>query len=333
MLGDDYVPGALALAHSLRSCGSRAARVVLVSSDVSAQARADLSVLFDEVVPVDLLQGRAVHKEWKRFSSGAQNGQQMYQWLDKSFTKLQVIGLTEYDKVALLDADMLCVSNPDELFQLRAPAAICSAFKDKDPAAHDQWHGRRLSEHQVRQAIETNWGMRGCINLLRPSAAHLSLVRDVLSTYGGYGVRRLFIGADEKLLSDLYLDQWTHVHQRFGLTSWKSGPEFTGERPAVMLHFVTEKPWRPAPVDVKNGSGDSAWPDYLFFYRTAKQLVAEQPALRRHFERHIRFMQPYVPQEERMQLGDEKPAGTTAAADGDKPATQADSQASAAAVA
>jgi hypothetical protein len=322
MLGDDYVAGALALAHSLRQCGSRASLVVLVSSDVSEAARADLAHLFDEVVPVALLQGRAVHKEWKRFTSGSQNGQKMYQWLDKSFTKLQVLGLTQYAKVCLLDADMLCVSDPDALFALRAPAAICSLFKEKDPASHAEWHGKRLSEGQVSQSIERGWGMRGCCNLLAPNAAHLALLQQVLSVHGGYGERRLFIGADEKMLSDLYRDQWSHVHQRFGLTSWKSGPEFVGDLPPVFLHYVTEKPWRPAPIDVANGSGTSAWPDYLVWYRTARGIVAKQPSLRPYFDKHIRFMQPHVPPEERDTEARKESIGGAAAANTAAPADQ-----------
>jgi hypothetical protein len=293
-LGDDYVAGALALAHSLRMAGTRAELVVLVSADVSESARAHLRLLFDAVHEVPLLRGRAIHKEWKRFTQGLQNGQKMYDWIDYSFTKMHVLSLTQYDKVALLDADMLCQSPPDELWKVHAPAGVCSLLPDDSPTGQELHHGQRLTMAQVGRSVERSYGIRGCLALLKPNRAHFELLQRVLEKYGGYGERRYFIGADEKLLTDLYLDQWSHIHLRFGVASWKSSPRELGSKPAVFLHFVTEKPWRPAPINVKGGSGKQPWPDLFIFHKAVRSLLDQFPQLTPYFQLHLDFMQPFI---------------------------------------
>ena len=249
MLGDSYVAGALVLGQSLRSRGTRASLVVLVSPCVSSGARSDLARLFDLVLEVPLLKARAVHQEWKKFTAAgaAPDGGRMYGWIDYSFTKFHVLTLTQFHKVCLLDADMLCVAESsdagsgeggvDSVFALRAPAGVCSTILDA--RSNQAMHGRRLSPEQVAQSLRS-YGMRGCIYMLRPNQSHFELVASVLAKHGGYGLNALYVGADEKLMTDLYADQWTHMHWRWGSNSWKSDLKTLGAH-AMFLHYVTDK--------------------------------------------------------------------------------------------
>jgi hypothetical protein len=286
MLGDSYVPGALVLAHSIRSAGSRAALVVMVSSDVSPAARTDLKLVFDEVIEVDLLQGRAIHQEWKRYTKAgsAGHGRTMYEWIDKSFTKFNVLALTQYDRVCLLDADMLCVGSPDGIFDLRAPAGLCSTIVDI--AGNESMHGRRLTHQQVESSWRS-YGMRGCLYMVRPNRAHFKLVQDTLREYGGYGERRFYIGADEKLMTDLFLDEWTHAHWQYGCNSWKSAPDVIG-RSAIFLHYVTEKPWQPKEV----------WPDTLQWNTHARAVIDAYPQVETRFRTHLEAIARHAQQKQ-----------------------------------
>lgn len=282
MLGDSYVPGALVLGHSIRSSGSRCSLVVMVSEDVSESARSDLALVFDEIINVPIIEGRAIHQEWKRYTkpnngngNGNANGsaQPMYQWIDKSFTKFNVLGLTKYARVCLLDADMVCVGQPDEIFSLRAPAGICSTIVGGD--ANNVMHGQRLSQAEV-EASWRSYGMRGCLYMVEPNTAHLDLVRSTLREFGGYGERRFYIGADEKLMTDLYLDEWSHAHWSFGCNSWKCDRALIGRDP-TFLHYVTDKPWRPKEV----------WPDTYKWSAYARDIIQRHPHIEHRFTQHF----------------------------------------------
>jgi len=121
MRGDAYVPGALALAASLRGSGTAAATVCMVTPDVSAGARALLSRAFDRVALVDPLTypTRPMPTAKQREIYGG--------WISDACTKWRCLGLAEYARVIVLDADTVLLGNCDHLFDLPAPAGIFSS--------------------------------------------------------------------------------------------------------------------------------------------------------------------------------------------------------------
>ncbi|KAK9805582.1 hypothetical protein WJX72_006216 [[Myrmecia] bisecta] len=226
MLGDKYVPGALALGWSLRRFRSNQTDlVVLITQDVSQQARGALAEVFDFVQLVDFIQARTLRNQGRRF-------QHMYQWEDMSFTKFQALSLTQYEKVLLLDADMVAVASPEELFSIRAPAGMCSAVKG--PAEQLQWHSRILPAEMVARSVARGYGIKGCLYLVEPSAHDLQALKDTLAATPAYGNSREYCGPDERLISEYYafgrdakhavpssspLDApqgWTHIHEIVG---------------------------------------------------------------------------------------------------------------------
>ena len=67
MIGDEYVPGALVLAYSLKKVKTKARLVVMVTKDVSEKARNQLKLIFDDIVEVPYVEAKAYQKDWKRF--------------------------------------------------------------------------------------------------------------------------------------------------------------------------------------------------------------------------------------------------------------------------
>jgi hypothetical protein len=164
-LGDDYVPGALTLAHSIKQSGSTAARVALVSSDVSEKARKLLSLVYSKVVEVPVID---VKVPLKRRNDKKQDAK--LAWISKAFTKLNALNLVEFEKVCLLDADHICAANPDAVFKVTAPAAICTALlRPNDAAAHGQ-----VVPIKTFDAAYRDLGFRGCTYLFRPSATEFA---------------------------------------------------------------------------------------------------------------------------------------------------------------
>ncbi|NBQ70023.1 MAG: hypothetical protein EBU46_14830, partial [Nitrosomonadaceae bacterium] len=135
MRGDAYVPGALALAASLRASGTAAATVCMVTDDVSAGARALLGRAFDRVVAVDKLTYPACPMRTEK-----QNA--LYgSWIADSFTKWRCLGFVEYARVIFLDADTVLLGNCDHLFAVPAPAGIFSSPWARPYAAQESGGG------------------------------------------------------------------------------------------------------------------------------------------------------------------------------------------------
>ena len=106
-----YLTGALVLGYSLMKTGTQYDRVILVTPDVSNEYQLYLSKVFTHVIKIEYVKvsPSIFSDENTRFSN--------------VFTKLTCLSLTQYDKIILLDLDMIVAHNFDHVFKLRPPAA------------------------------------------------------------------------------------------------------------------------------------------------------------------------------------------------------------------
>jgi len=109
---DSFGPGAQVLLHSLRTSISakdkdvaiRPVVVVLVTPEISERTRKGLEGFCDELLTVEPIANPYAENS---HVSG---------WVDSGFTKLQIWGLTQFERVVYLDADCLVVEDIQELF-------------------------------------------------------------------------------------------------------------------------------------------------------------------------------------------------------------------------
>lgn len=123
-----YVLGALVLGHSIRSTGSKHALVCLHTDDVP-EAYIDL---LSRVWDCRVIQ----HVESSKRLCWPDQADRF----EKVFTKLNGLGLVEFEKIVMMDIDMLVVKNIDDLFDLPAPAAM------KRGMTSMQWWGQKHGE-------------------------------------------------------------------------------------------------------------------------------------------------------------------------------------------
>ncbi|KAH6889991.1 family 8 glycosyl transferase [Thelonectria olida] len=117
LLSDNYLPGALVLAHSLRDAGTRYKLAVLVTLDsVSAEAIAQLRTVYDYIFPVP------------RIRNGSPGNLSLMDRPDlhSAFTKINLWKLTEFSKIVYIDADVVAYQAPDELFNIPHPFAAAA---------------------------------------------------------------------------------------------------------------------------------------------------------------------------------------------------------------
>lgn len=120
-----YVPGLLVLHRTLRSV-SKYPLVVLVTESLPESYRALIRRCGMEVLAIDHLspkQHAGFNAKFERFAD--------------TWTKLQVFGLDQFERLVLIDADTIFLRGMDELFDMElgndwiaaAPACTCNPFK------------------------------------------------------------------------------------------------------------------------------------------------------------------------------------------------------------
>ncbi|PMD36544.1 glycosyltransferase family 8 protein [Hyaloscypha variabilis F] len=112
LLSDSYLPGALVLAHSLKDAGTSKKIAVLVTTDtVSADAMVQLQTLFDFIIPVE----RIVNESQANLALMGRLD------LHSTFTKIALWKQLQFRRIVYMDADMVALRAPDELFDLPQP--------------------------------------------------------------------------------------------------------------------------------------------------------------------------------------------------------------------
>ncbi|KAI9735333.1 MAG: glycogenin glucosyltransferase [Claussenomyces sp. TS43310] len=112
LLDDSYLPGALVLAHSLRDAGTKKRLAVLVTTDtVSADTMVELQKLYDFVIPVERVVNQTPANLYLMNRAD----------LHSTFTKIALWKQGQFRRIVYMDADMVALRAPDELFNIPQP--------------------------------------------------------------------------------------------------------------------------------------------------------------------------------------------------------------------
>jgi hypothetical protein len=261
----------------------------MVTHDVTDDATVVLASVFTHVVRVPYITKKVIEMRTKkqRLMYGA--------WIHQSFTKLHVLNpqLFAYDKVVLLDADMLFVANCDHLMQMHAPAATFSTPWAKPfcnngglenmyrNAAHagDLEHGEVVPRELVEQGRARSFVCRASVVVLEPSTEQWHTLIDILRGVDTFGTRDCFNGFDEQAMVDVWLKlglEMRNVHQRYnwvvGKTQWLE----PGVEAGIYQWYGQERVWNIA---------RTAWPDAGVWWARADEILKQMPAARNFFPR------------------------------------------------
>jgi lipopolysaccharide biosynthesis glycosyltransferase len=301
MLGDAYVPGALVLAQSLAELNTKFDTVCMVTPDVSSGAREALAVLFTSVVEVPYLTCSPLPP----FPSMKQR--RMYQrWIQHSFTRFNCLSprlVPGYDKVVLLDCDMVFIKNCDHLFSIPAPAMTFSSAWAKPycmdgsgmpnhyldaKTGSELSHGEPVPHASIEKGLVDGFVGRASLVLFEPSERVYATITDILSAQG-VKARRCYSGFDEQILADVILRLKLpvhNIHQQFnfvvGKEHWLVPPGTNNDarslvpsvpiEPSVYQWYGVTKPWQ---------MDEASWPDLAVWRGLAENVIHFHPALAR----------------------------------------------------
>ncbi|KAF2139616.1 glycosyltransferase family 8 protein [Aplosporella prunicola CBS 121167] len=114
VMSDSYLPGASVLAHSLRDAGTTKKLAALITLDtLSADTITELKELYDHLIPVQRI-GNPHPGNLYLMDRGD---------LAYTFTKIALWKQIQFRKIVYIDADVVALRAPDELFAIEAPFA------------------------------------------------------------------------------------------------------------------------------------------------------------------------------------------------------------------
>ncbi|KAL8866352.1 MAG: hypothetical protein Q9174_006357 [Haloplaca sp. 1 TL-2023] len=114
LLNDGYIPGAMVLARSLRDSGTQKQLAALVTVDsLESDAMTELKTIYDHVILIDPIVNKSPENLYLMHRPD----------LGSTFTKIALWRQTQFSKIVYLDADMVALRAPDELFDRKSTFA------------------------------------------------------------------------------------------------------------------------------------------------------------------------------------------------------------------
>lgn len=294
-LSHKYVESAMLMAYALRKLQTEADIICMVTPGMPAWAEQGLKTVFDQVMevePIFLPHPRRHHRPDIPFL----------------FTRFQALRLgpdgdlgQRYEKIVLLDADVLPLRYYDHLFSLPAPAGIINESKDTfrdyddngqyiipDSVAVDgtwKWHRiynpicphGSLIPSQITDRPRTdfdNLGIIGAFFVINTSLAEFNaIMQDVQRPEVSALVGEKFSLPDMQYLTYRYSGNWTSVDLRFcALNGYPRLDVLCG------THYAGgTKPWSVKKRKALESYG--RFEDFQYWYVLYKELFVRHPEL------------------------------------------------------
>lgn len=260
MMNDSFLPGALMSAYGLRKENYDADLICIVTENISEKAREALGVLYDYVIEVEEI---FIHHKRR----------QKRQDRPFLFTRFHALRLGKdgdlgfnYEKIVVVDADLLPLKNYDHLFTLNTPAGVLNEKRDycieydengkyiipEDIDERKKWkwhrtyddicpHGSKIPKYICDRVKKdpSNMGVNSSLLVLTPSMDEFnSIMEDVKREETLRYVGDVFNWPEMQYATMKWADEWTNIDLRFdGFGAYPKISVLFG------LHYAGFKPW------------------------------------------------------------------------------------------
>lgn len=189
--------------------------------------------------------------------------------LNEAWTKLQVFGLVEYDKVILIDSDMIFLKDMDKLFDLElpgrdwigaSPACVCNPFKlehyPKDWIPANCSYSTQQSPTPLLSlpipspcAPRTSHLLNSGLVILHPSSTVLASLIDFLNTSPTIGHAKF---ADQDVIAEAFKGRWRPLPWWCNALKTLRGAHkgLWRDEEVGIIHYILDKPWSARPASL-----------------------------------------------------------------------------------
>lgn len=225
---DKYYDGVLVLHRTLLELGSQYPLYCLLSESVDDKLENRLK---KNNIPCIRLNHKTVNER-------ANSEGQFFSHWNYTFDKLQIWGLTQFDKIVFLDSDMLILRNLDSLFECDSFSAVCAGASYP---GHESWNALNSGLMVITpdKSIEANL-IKLCQTVVQEfRQKNLSVGdQDVIHRYDPSWGDKPYLHLDEGY--NLFAEYLAYYIRHLGY-SMDSG---ISQKPIYVVHFIGKfKPW------------------------------------------------------------------------------------------
>ncbi|RKF75019.1 Galactinol synthase 1 [Golovinomyces cichoracearum] len=267
-----YVPGLLTLNYSLKKSKSKYPLIALYTDHFPLEGCMAISARGIPIQRVTFLAPKA----------GSQ--QSVEERFFFCWSKLVSFGLVEYERVVLLDCDMLVLQNMDELMNLELDgpelvgngnrlfaaghACICNPLKKENyPKDWTRENCAFTAQHENPIAAQTTGSPTnlGTLHILNSGLLVINPSREIYNIIVNFlkSDARLKVNfAEQSMLSELFRGRWVplpYVYNALKTLSWDGvHSEIWRDNYVKNIHYIlTPKPWEEMDTEGKSISSDS----------------------------------------------------------------------------
>ncbi|ORY27796.1 galactinol synthase [Naematelia encephala] len=203
--------------------------------------------------------------------------------LNDAWTKLRVFGLTEYDRLILIDSDMLFLRSLDDLFELElpspewigaAPACVCNPLgfahypRDWTPAnclllKQDRFATIDSITIPKPDAPRTSHLLNSGLVVLQPSKSLMDHLITFLNTSPTVAASQF---ADQDIIAEAFHGRWRPLP--WWCNALKPGrwvhPNVWDDGEVRLIHYILDKPWTRRPGICKPAQNEPIKTDQYF---------------------------------------------------------------------
>ncbi|KAK6902823.1 hypothetical protein I203_108083 [Kwoniella mangroviensis CBS 8507] len=250
-----YLPGILVLAYTLRKYNSKYPLIVAINPSIPAET---IKVLEEYELEIRIVQPLVPRGQITLIAE---------RFVD-TWTKAAVFGFDDYDRVCLIDGDMMLKRNMDEIFEIPlkedqiAATFACICNLDKSSWAPAEWtrdncgftpsHG---SESITHPGPAQPTGIHSLLNsglvVLTPSQSVLQRIYALVESGDKDDQERIKEWAfpDQDLFADLFRGKWISIPWIYNaiktMRYWHGN--FYTDHDVRNLHYICRKPWKYRP--------------------------------------------------------------------------------------
>lgn len=269
MRNDNYVPGAIVLAHSLNMTKTKYDKICMITNDVSSKSRKLLKKYYDKVIKVPYIKHKTLPMKSKKQKELYNN------WIDVSYTKFNCLLFEEYDKICFLDADLIIINNIDHLFNMECNNAamfrnywIENSKQSQNKMSDIPFNGI-ISPNLVKKGLDHSFVLFGHLIIMKPDKNDYKDYLKYLNSYNIFGFKNCISMADETSISAFQSliknRSWSQLDHRYNIILWHLKDLVSPKEKIYIIHCITTpKPWKFI------NSDNLEWIDYeiwLQFYR------------------------------------------------------------------